>query len=125
MTWLAALSFLKRIPWQAWTGLALIALFLWFRAHYIGIGTERCQSAHKAAEDQAQAKADQAAKTAQANAGKALAKVRAQTQEAANEARAITNALPATCPSQPTRLRELGQEAVRRAKASLPAAPNG
>lgn len=122
---ISVLLFLKSIRWEVWAGLALIALFLWFRAHYIGIGLERCQSAHKAAEVQAQAKADQAAKTAQASAGKALAKVRAQTQEATNEARAITNSLPATCPSQPDRLRELGQEAVRRARASLPAAPNG
>lgn len=122
---ISALLFLKRIPWQVWAGLALIALFLWFRAHYTGIGLERCESAHKAAEIQAQAKADQAAKTAQANAGKALAKGRAKTKEATNEARAITNSLPATCPSQPPRLRELGQEAVRRARDSLPAAPNG
>lgn len=121
---ISALLFLKSIRWEVWAGLALIALFLWFRAHYIGIGLERCTSAHKAAEVQAQAKADQAAKTAQANAGKALAKVRAQTQEATNEAREITNTLPATCPSQPPRLRELGQEAVRRARAGLPAAAN-
>jgi hypothetical protein len=50
-------QFLKNLPWQVYAAIALAALFFWFRGHYIHIGIERCETAHK----EAQAKAELAA----------------------------------------------------------------
>jgi hypothetical protein len=44
MSWLAILSLLKRIPWQGWALVALCALLLALRWHWIGVGEDRVQA---------------------------------------------------------------------------------
>lgn len=57
------LLFLKRIPWQAWALLAILIAFAFLRAHWIGVGVDRCEAKQKAAQSAAdkEAKAQEAA----------------------------------------------------------------
>lgn len=120
MSWLAILSFLRRIPWQAWALVALCALLLALRWHWIGVGVERCQSAQEAAEARADRKAANVSKKAADKAQDARESIRKDTQDAAAEVRQLTPDSP-SCPPVPERVHQLGREAVEAASAELPA----
>lgn len=122
---IAALAFFKSIPGWVWGVLAVLVissgLYLKGRAD----GKQACQDAQEAAQARYQDKAARVAKGAQEKAQEVTQDVREKTDEAADEAREIASSMPRTCPPQSGRLQELGREAVKRARASLPAAPNG
>ena len=120
MTWLlAARAFAKRVPWQVWVALAfallLGAVYLKGRLD----GREACQQRQEAAEAKADAKAEQVAKRAQGDAKKARDTIRKESNDAQAEVRTIVRTLPSTCPSQPDRLRELGDAAVQGARGEV------
>lgn len=125
MTFLAVLGWLKRVPWQAWALVGLVALILALRWHWIGVGVERCTAAQEAAQDKQVAKGQEAAKRAQGAATAVKRDIAKVSQSEQAEVRTIVKYLPASCPSQPDRLREIGQRAVERTRASLPAASDG
>ena len=54
---IAVWLFFKRIPWQAWAIAGLVALMVFLRSHWIGLGIERCERK----QETAQAKADEEA----------------------------------------------------------------
>ena len=122
---LKALSFLKAIPWQIYAVAALCALLLGLRWHWIGVGYERCQAETAEAEQAADDKASKVAKGASEKAATETAIVRKESQDAATEIREVVRYLPRTCTPQSDRVRELGAEAVRRAREALPAGKDG
>lgn len=124
MIWLTVLSWVKRIPWQLWAALILAVAFLWLRSHWIGIGEERCRSAQEAAESQADAKALNVQKAAQDKAQEVIAGIQKETSDVQTEVRTIIKTVPATCPAQPGRLRELGQQQVEAARRRMLPAPS-
>lgn len=124
MIWLTVLSWLKGLPWRVWAVLAFAVIFFWLRSHWIGIGEERCQNAQAAIEAQAGAKALAVHKDAQDKAQAVVEGIQKETSDVQTEVRTIIKTVPATCPSQPPRLRELGQQQVEAARRGLLPAPN-
>lgn len=118
---ISVLLFLKGIRWEVWAGLALIALFLWFRAHYIGIGLERCQRAQESAQAKSIAKGQKASEKARNAATAIKIDVRQESENEAAEVREVVRYLPRTCPPIPDRVRVIGRAAVEATRASLPA----
>lgn len=63
------LLFLRRIPWQAWALLGILIAFAILRAHWIGVGVDRCeakqQAAQEAADKEAKAQEEAAPKVAE------------------------------------------------------------
>lgn len=114
-----ALSFLKAVPWQAWAVIALCALLLGLRWHWIGVGYDRCQSQTAEAERKADVKADIVTKKAAESATVARQDIRKDAEDASDEARIIVRTLPASCPAQPKRLRDLGEQAVEGARGEM------
>ncbi len=47
------LLFLRRIPWQAWALLGILIAFAILRAHWIGVGVDRCEAKQQAAQEAA------------------------------------------------------------------------
>lgn len=118
---LMALGWLRKVPREVWIALAVALAFLWLRSHWIGVGEDRCRAAQEAADARARDKADKAAATAQKAAQDASATIKEETDHAADRARVIVREITAGCPlpAQPDELRDLGDEAVRRAREAL------
>ena len=115
----AMVALLRRVPWQVWAAVAFIG---WTGlAVQCGRWIERSaiEQRQEAAEAKADAKADRVAKQAQGEAKKARDTIRKESDDAQAEVRTIVRTLPATCPSQPDRLRELGDAAVQGARGEV------
>jgi len=112
---MTALGFLKLVPREVWAALAILALLGGVWLHGRSSGKEACQRAQEAAEKRADAKGERVAKRAQNAASAAKAEIRKESDDAQAEVRTIVRTLPATCPDQPDRLRELGRAAVESA----------
>src|SRR5690606_36911682 len=111
----ALLAIARRVPAPAYAVLvAAVALSLG-SSWLVGVGEARCQAAQEAAEKRADAKGERVAKRAQGAAQKARDTIRKESDDAQAEVRTIVRTLPATCPDQPDRLRELGRAAVESA----------
>lgn len=113
----------QRVPLLGWQVLAgLVALSLasdWL----IGIGEDRCEAKQAVLEDKADVKAASVAKESNAEADKARDSIRKESSDAQAEVRTIVRTLPATCPEQPPRMRELGDAAVEAASREVLPAP--
>lgn len=84
-------------------------------------GKAGCAAAQAKAEDKADVKAAKVATEASEKAGEAKTTIRKESSDAQSEARDIVHSLPAGCPAQPDRLRELGESAVEAASRGVPA----
>lgn len=114
MTWLAA------VPRWAWGLLAAVALLGGVWLHGRASGKEACLASQAAAEARADVKAAKAAGRAVEKAESQRADVRKATKGAVNEVRIIYRNRDCAEP-MPDRVRELGQQAVERARGALPA----
>lgn len=120
----ASWPILARVPARWWLAAAFVALLgLTFQA---GRWYERsaAEKAQDKSENRADAKGEKVAGKAQAKAQEATATTRQEASDAQAEARVIVRTLPADCPEQPARLRELGESAVEATRRSLPATPD-
>ena len=86
-------------------------------------GKDACQRAQEAAEVRAASKAVKAGARADKAAQDASATIKKETDHAADRARVIVREITRDCPlpDQPDELRDLGREAVERARRALPA----
>lgn len=114
---------LRKVPRRVWLALGAVALLgLTFQA---GRWYERAaqEAAQATAEARADRKAADAAKAATDRAGKATAKIRARTEDAADDVqREMDSVRVCPEPAQPAGVSERGREAVRRAREALPSA---
>lgn len=121
----ALVALARRVPALAWAALlAFVALSIG-SSWLVGVGEARCQSAQATAEDKADIQAAKTAGRASVKAETATKTTRKEASDAQAEARVIVRSLPAACPGQPPRLRELGDAAVEAARRSVPAAADG
>lgn len=112
--WLKAIGgFLSKVPRKVWYALAFAAFVLWLRAHWIGVGVERCQKAQEAAQAAAATESAEQEKAAPAVAQEARDVVAPKVQDRVRIIRE-TIAVPADCPAYPDRV----QQAVREARAA-------
>lgn len=101
-----------RAVWLAMAGVMVLGFsFQCGRWYERSVAQER----QEAAEKRADAKGEIAAKRAHGAAQKARDTIRKESDDAQAEVRTIVRTLPATCPDQPDRLRELGRAAVESA----------
>ena len=113
----------RRVPAAAWAAVAAVLAVSLASGWLVSVGEERCQAAQEAAEAKADAKGAIVAKRSQAAAHKAREGIRKESQDAVTEVRTIIRTLPATCPVQPDRLRQLGDAAVQGARGEVLATP--
>ena len=113
-----------RVPLLAWQVLACVVALSLASSWLIGVGEDRCAAAPAKAEDKADVKAAKVTGDARDEADQAKTTIRKESQDAQAEARVIVRSLPAACPAQPDRLRELGDAAVEAASRGVPAAAN-
>jgi hypothetical protein len=116
VSWLAIKKLLGSVPRWAWGLLAAVALLGGVWMHGRAAGKEACQRAQEAAEKRADAKGERVAKRAQDAAKRVRDTIRKESDDAQAEVREIVRYLPSTCPSQPDRVRELGDAAVQGAR---------
>ena len=117
-------SLAQRVPALVWQGLAAVLAVSLASSWLIGIGEGRCRAKFEAAEAKADVKAAGVAKKSSEAATAARDTIRKESSDAQAEARVIVRNLPAACPRQPDRLRELGESAVEAASRGVPAAAN-
>jgi hypothetical protein len=114
-------SFLKLLSPTAWLIVlgALAAygggLYVLGRVH----ASDNCELRQLRTEAKADGRAEKVTDDADRKAEKIRADVRRDTEESTDEAQAIVDALPAGCPVQPDRLRDLGRAAVEGARAEV------
>ena len=114
-------SLAQRVPALVWQALAAIVAVSLASSWLIGIGEARCEAKQEKAEAKADVKAAKVATEASEKAGEAKTTIRKESNDAQAEARDIVHSLPAGCPAQPDRLRELGESAVEAASRGVPA----
>lgn len=117
-------SLAQRVPAQAWAAFGAVIAVSLASSWLISIGEGRCRAKFEAAEAKADVKAAEVAAKADAEAKDATTTIRKESEDAQAEARVIVRSLPAVCPAQPDRLRELGDAAVEAASRGVPAAAN-
>jgi len=110
-----ALAFLQAVPRWVWGLLAVVALVSGVWLHGRSSGKAACEASYARVEAKAEAKAERVSKRAQDAAIAAKTDIRKESDDAQAEVRTIVRTLPATCPDQPDRLRELGRAAVESA----------
>jgi hypothetical protein len=112
------MSFLKLLSPTAWLIVlgAVVALYGGGYVHGRIAGSQKCELRQLKADAKADARADKVGEETGKAAEKIRADVRQDTEESTDEAQRIVDALPATCPQQPDRLRELGNDAVEGAR---------
>jgi type VI protein secretion system component VasK len=116
-------SFLKRVPWQAWAVVALVAAVWWYGHSRYNAGWEAHQRAQEAAEAKADAKAATVAKRAQERAQKAGKAIRERTEEVADEVQREMDSVGCDQPI-PVSVRDDLADAARRAREAMPAGTN-
>lgn len=116
-------SLAQRVPALVWQGLAAVLAVSLASSWLIGIGEGRCRAKFEAAEEKADVKAAGVAKKSSEAATAARDTIRKESSDAQAEARVIVRNLPAVCPAQPDRMRELGDAAVEAARGSVLPAP--
>lgn len=114
-------SLAKRVPALVWQALAGILAVSLASSWLIGIGEAQCEARQEKAETKADVKAAKVAAESDEKADLAKTTIRKESTDAQSEARDIVHSLPTGCPTQPDRLRELGESAVEAASRGVPA----
>lgn len=115
----ALLALAKRVPAPVYGALLAVIALSVGSAWLVGVGEARCEAKREAAEAKADVKAADVAKKSGEEAAKARATIRKESTDAQAEARVIVRTLDPGCPSQPPRLRELGESAVQGARGEV------